>query len=251
MACVSSSSHLPTNSGVKLDNPVTLPPGRARLMTSPSVTGSPTVGKTMGMRPVACLAARAASVPEATMTSTLSATSSAATAGSRSNFPSASRYSITTFRFSTHQDHAVPDGRPLPGGARRRGWGARSLFEGRSQLTAPRRRAARRGGRRPKCRGTPAASLLDHLIRPQEERLRDRQSEGLGGLEVDDELELGGLLYREVAGLRPLQNLVHVCRSAPIDVSPKWSIGHEAALIDKQPHGVHGREPVPRCQVHE
>jgi hypothetical protein len=35
--------------------------------------------------------------------------------------------------------------------------------------------------------------LFDHLIRPLEERRRDRQAEGLGGLEIDDQLELGGL----------------------------------------------------------
>ncbi len=32
-------------------------------------------------------------------------------------------------------------------------------------------------------------SLLDHLIRPLQERRRDRQAEGLGGLQVDDELD--------------------------------------------------------------
>src|SRR5690348_846788 len=85
MASLSSSRHLPTNSGVRLDKPVTLPPGRARLITSPSATGSPTVAKTMGMLLVACLAARAAIVPVATITSTLSATSSAARAGSRAD----------------------------------------------------------------------------------------------------------------------------------------------------------------------
>ena len=31
-----------------------------------------------------------------------------------------------------------------------------------------------------------ARALLDHLIRPLQERRRDRQAEGLGGLEVDD-----------------------------------------------------------------
>ena len=34
--------------------------------------------------------------------------------------------------------------------------------------------------------------LLDHLIRPLQERRRDRQAEGLGGLEVDDKLHLDG-----------------------------------------------------------
>src|SRR5947209_1576274 len=100
-ACVSCSRPLPTSSGPRPVNPVTLPPGRARLVTSPLVTGSPAAAKTMGTVLVACLAARAWGVPPATMTSTLSATSSAARAGSRSNFPSASRYSITTLPLST------------------------------------------------------------------------------------------------------------------------------------------------------
>jgi hypothetical protein len=39
-----------------------------------------------------------------------------------------------------------------------------------------------------------AAELLDDLIRPLQERRRDRQPQGLGGLEVDDQLELRGLL---------------------------------------------------------
>jgi len=33
--------------------------------------------------------------------------------------------------------------------------------------------------------------LFDHLIRPPQQRLRDREPEGLRGLEVDDQLELG------------------------------------------------------------
>jgi len=65
--------------------PVRLPPGRARLATRPLETGSAGPAKTMGMVLVACLAARAACVFAATMTSTLSATSSAARAGNRSS----------------------------------------------------------------------------------------------------------------------------------------------------------------------
>ena len=34
-ACVSSCRHLLTSSGAKMDNPVTLPPGRARPVTTP------------------------------------------------------------------------------------------------------------------------------------------------------------------------------------------------------------------------
>src|SRR4029453_13021555 len=76
-------------------SPVTLPPGRARLVTRPLPAGIAT--ETMGRVLVVCLAASAATVLGAKMTSPLSATSSAARAGSRSIFPSADRYSITRF----------------------------------------------------------------------------------------------------------------------------------------------------------
>ena len=45
--------------------------------------------------------------------------------------------------------------------------------------------------------------LLNHLIRPQQQRRRDREAEGLGGLEVDHELVLCWLLNGQVRGLRP------------------------------------------------
>src|SRR5215471_7830341 len=54
------------------DKPVRLPPGRARLATRPVLTGSFTVAKTIGIIAVACFAAIAAGVVDATMRSTLS-----------------------------------------------------------------------------------------------------------------------------------------------------------------------------------
>lgn len=53
--------------------PVTFPPGRARLATMPSRTGSWLIAITMGIVPVAFLAATAAEEPRVTMTSGLSA----------------------------------------------------------------------------------------------------------------------------------------------------------------------------------
>ena len=74
--------------------PVIFPPGRARLATSPSRTGSPIAVTTIGIVVVACCAARPAGVASATMRSTLRPTSSVARPGSRSIFPSAARYSM-------------------------------------------------------------------------------------------------------------------------------------------------------------
>ena len=39
---------------------------------------------------------------------------------------------------------------------------------------------------------------LNHLVRLEEDGWGNGEAEGLGSLEVDDELELRGLLYREV-----------------------------------------------------
>src|SRR5467141_4548111 len=56
----------------------------------------------------------------------------------------------------------------------------------------------------------PHADLLDDLIGPHEHRWRNRKTERLGGLHVDDQLELRRLFDGQVAGLRPLEDLVHV-----------------------------------------
>ena len=96
-----SSSCFPLSSGAKVDNPVMFPPGRARLATNPFPTGSGSCAMTMGIVEVASLAARVAWGPAVTMMSTLRRTSSAASAGRRSNFPSAYRHSMTMFFPST------------------------------------------------------------------------------------------------------------------------------------------------------
>ena len=80
---------------------MTLPPGRERLSTSPILSGYEEVVITIGIVLVACLAARIACVPDATMMSGLSATSSIARAGKRSGLPSDHRHSIVTLRPST------------------------------------------------------------------------------------------------------------------------------------------------------
>ena len=59
-----SSSRFAVNSPLKKLIPVTLPPGRARLATRPSLTGSSPTTKTMGIVVVAALAASAAGVAD-------------------------------------------------------------------------------------------------------------------------------------------------------------------------------------------
>src|SRR6266851_796904 len=76
---------------------------------------------------------------------------------------------------------------------------------------------------------------LDHLIRPLQERRRDRQAEGLGGLEVDHQLELGGLLHREIGGLGALEDLVYVDGGASVYFSHVCSVGHQASSLHRLP----------------
>src|SRR5262249_55030481 len=87
-----SSRRLPARSVDWSDRPVMLPPGRDRLATKPLPTGSFATANTIGMTDVACFAARSA-VPDVTMTSTFSWTSSAAISTNRSSRPSAQRSS--------------------------------------------------------------------------------------------------------------------------------------------------------------
>ena len=59
----------------------------------------------------------------------------------------------------------------------------------------------------------PFGGLFDHLIGAQRKRLRDVEPDRLGGLEVDDQLELGGKGDRQVGRLGALEDLVDVNRA--------------------------------------
>ena len=76
--------------------PVTLPPGRASVPTKPSAIGSSAADITMGTVVVASRAARMATGPRATMTSTPRRTRFAVTVASWPALPSPYTYSITT-----------------------------------------------------------------------------------------------------------------------------------------------------------
>ena len=56
--------------------------------------------------------------------------------------------------------------------------------------------------------------LFEHLIGQQEQRWRHRDPQRLGGLQIDHELELHGLLDREVGGLGTFQDLVYIVAGA-------------------------------------
>src|ERR1051325_6385351 len=89
------------------------------------------------------------------------------------------------------------------------------------------------------------------LIRPQQQRRRDREAEGFRGLEVDDELELGWLLHGQVTRSGAFEDLVHINSGASKQVNPERPIGHEAPVIDEISYHVHRRQPMLGRKIHE
>ena len=60
-------------------------------------------------------------------------------------------------------------------------------------------------------------------VRPEPHQGRDRDAEGLRGLEVDRQLELDGLLDGQVSGLRALQYPVNLSGGAVKEISARFA----------------------------
>src|SRR5437762_3273429 len=57
---------------------------------------------------------------------------------------------------------------------------------------------------------SPGSQLLDHLVGAGDQHGRHLEAKRLGGLEIDDELEAGGLLDRQLRRIGALDDLVDV-----------------------------------------
>src|ERR1700751_5234889 len=62
------------------------------------------------------------------------------------------------------------------------------------------------------------AHSFDHLVGDGQHARRNGQTKRPGGLEVDDELELGRLLHRQIGRLGTFQYFVHVAGSTTIQI---------------------------------
>jgi hypothetical protein len=102
-------------------------------------------------------------------------------------------------------------------------------------------------------------SLFDHVVGKREQFVRNCEAQCLGGREIEDELEFGRPLNRDIAGLRPVQNLVDQVGGAPEQIREVWSVGHETPGLDiipaiedrRQSRGVRKRDDARAVGVNE
>src|SRR5436305_7159268 len=93
------------------------------------------------------------------------------------------------------------------------------------------------------------AHSFDHLVGAREQVRRNFKTEHPRGLRVDDQLELGGLLDRQVGGLGALENAADIHALLPVHIHDIGSVAYEPAdLADVARAGCHrqrlARRPV-------
>ena len=93
------------------------------------------------------------------------------------------------------------------------------------------------------------AWLFDHLVRSQQHRLRDRQAERFGSLEVDHELKFSGLLHRQVGGLGASENFVNDYRTTLDNLRTICTVGHEATGLYPVSAFIDRHNPVLGCSL--
>src|SRR5262245_6710645 len=87
----------------------------------------------------------------------------------------------------------------------------------------------------------PPFTSFHHLGGGGKQRRRHLQAERIGSREINEEIEFGRLLDRELGWLRSAQNLIDQVGSSAPHVSPVRSIGHQTSHFDRLPYNVHRR----------
>src|SRR5262249_61377623 len=77
------------------------------------------------------------------------------------------------------------------------------------------------------------AASLDHLLGAHEQPGRHGKAERLRGLEIDHQLDLGGLLHRQVRRLLALENAARIDTGLAVCIRETAPIAYQTAASDK------------------
>src|SRR5262249_28994041 len=97
---------------------------------------------------------------------------------------------------------------------------------------------------------SPPLSLTDQL-RSLAQRSRDLQTENIRRRDVDDHVELDGLLYGQITGSSTAKDPVHIPGRSPAQLDQIDGERHQAAIVWKQPVSVNCRQSEARGEPHE
>ena len=89
----------------------------------------------------------------------------------------------------------------------------------------------------------------DHSVRSRQHIWWDREADLLGGFEIDDQLELGGLLDGKIGWLRAFEYPVNIYGGAPKQVGGVRAVVHKAAGFRKFGLRVNRWEPALQREV--
>ena len=97
----------------------------------------------------------------------------------------------------------------------------------------------------------PRSASFDDLVGAGEEQRRNRQAERFGGLEIDDQLELGRLLHRQIARFGTLEYPSDVNAGLAEGSGDTRSKADQAAGRDEFTERIDRRNGMARCQRRE
>src|SRR3954454_20898148 len=98
---------------------------------------------------------------------------------------------------------------------------------------------------------SPKAASLDHLVGLRLQGQLDRDAERPSSPAIDDELELGRLLDRQIGRLAPLEYLVGINREPAVNVREARPVEHQSTSFHELAPATDCRQPVFRGKLRD